>query len=253
MSDSAGERNIEPTPRRRQQARDEGQVPRSSALSSSLIIVGCLAVLMTCVPRATKTIGNQLRQHLGGQASLSTSSEAAVSDWQTVVFDILAALAPMLTGFFLIAVLANFAQSGFLFLPKNIVPQFSRLNPLSGVRRMFSSTSFVSVLIGLVQVVVAILVAWWCVKTVLVDIVKLPALSPEGMFRSAGSILASVAMKVGLGLFAVALLDYAYRRWNHERELRMSPEQLREELRSVEGDPQLASRRRQIRRAPAQE
>jgi flagellar biosynthetic protein FlhB len=251
MSDA--ERSLEPTERRRQQAKEDGRVPRSSAASSGIIIVGCLAVLMTSGPRAMEMIGKQLRQHLGAQASLSTSQEQIVSEWQHVLFDVLSALAPLLAGFFVVAVLANFVQTGFLFIPKNVAPQLDRLNPLNGVRRIFSSANFVSVLLGLAQVVVAVMVAWWCLRTDFEKIVRLGELRPPEMLRSAGTILFSAAMKVGLGLFAVAVLDYAYRRWNHERELRMTPEQVREELRMIEGNPQVASRRRQIRRVPTQE
>ena len=66
------------------------------------------------------------------------------------------------------------------------------------------------------------------------------------MVRPAGKVLFSIAMKVALGLFATALLDYAYRRWTHERTLRMSPQEMRDEARMTDGDPQLAGRRRQM-------
>lgn len=247
-----GEQNIDPTPRRRQQAREEGRVPRSAALSSAITIVGGIAVLMTFAQQATQMIYRRLRQHLGGQVSLSIEREQAISDWQELTVDVLTALVPLLAGFLLVALLASLVQSGFLLIPKNALPQLGRLSPLKGVRRMMSSVNLVSVSIGLLQAAAAVAIAWWCLQADLPGMVRLAELQPEAMLRSAGSILLSAAMKIGLGLFAVALLDYAYRRWNHERELRMTPEQARDELRMIEGDPQLAERRRQIRRVPAQ-
>lgn len=247
MADFA-DRNIEPTARRRLEARRDGRVPRSPALASAIVIVGGLAVLMTFGHSAAEMTGRLLKQHLGGKAALSISQDKAAAGWQEVTIEFLLALAPILAGFFLVAIVANFAQTGFLFLPKNVAPQVDRLSPLHGVRRMFSSTNFVSVVIGLIQVALAVTFAWWCLKTELPRVVQLAELRAGEMVRSAGSILFSAAMKVGLGLFALALLDYAYRRWNHERELRMTPEQLRDELRMIEGDPQVESRRRQLRR-----
>lgn len=246
MSDF-GERNIEPTPRRRLEARREGRLPRSPALASAIVIVGGLAVLTTFGQPLLEMIGKLLQQNLGGQARLTINQQQAVSDWQQCTIEVLIALAPVLAGFLMVAVIAHFVQTGFLFLPKNIVPQAGRLSPSGGLRRMFSSANWVSVMIGLMQVVIAGAIGWWCLKTDLQNIARLAGSRPDEMLRSAGGILLSAAMKVGLGLFAVALMDYAYRRWNHERELRMTPEQLREELRMIEGDPQLDSRRRRVR------
>lgn len=246
MSESADDRSMEATPRRRQEARREGRVARSPALSSTIVVVGGLAVLMTLGDQTAETICNRFQIHLGGQAALSVNGDSIATQWQQTVFETLKALLPLLSGFFGVAVLANLVQTGVVFLPKNVVPSFSRLNPWSGVRRIFSSSNFISVVLGLLQLVVAGLVVWWCVRTDLVSIVSLSTTDAEGILKSAGRILFSAAMKVALGLFATALLDYAYRRWNYERELRMTPQQQRDESRMSESDPQLSSRRRQI-------
>lgn len=243
MSD---ERTIEATPRRRQEARREGRVARSATLSSTIVVVGGLAVLMTFGSSAAQTIGARFRIDLGGQAALSMDREAATMQWQHLIFETLTTLLPLLIGFLCVAVLANVVQTGVTFLPKNVIPDISRINPYGGVRRIVSSSNLVTVLLGLLQLIIAGLVTWWCVRTEMGAILSLATMDAAGLIKSAGDIFFSAALKVGLGLFAIGLLDYAYRRWNHESELRMTPQQLREEARMIEGEPQLSSRRRQI-------
>lgn len=246
MSQSSDDRTMQPTPRRRLEAAREGRVARSRALSSALVIVGGLAVLSMFGERVVSVIRKQLQSHLGNSESLAVDGEKMAAQWQQTIMEVLAALLPVLGGFLVVAILANLAQTGIQFLPGNVAPRMNRISPGTGLKRMLSAANLASVVFGLAQLVVAGAIVWWCFRSDLPEILTLGTLATAKIASAIGTILFSLSMKLGMGLFAIAVLDYAYRRWQHERELRMTPQEVREESRLVEGDPHLAGRRRQL-------
>jgi flagellar biosynthesis protein FlhB len=248
MPDFAGEKTLEPTPHRRQQARREGHVAKSRELGSAVLLLVGLGALLTLGGGLAAFLVDYCRHQLGGQPWLTVDTQFAVDHWNATLWALGRYLLPILGLLCLAAVAVHVLQIGFLFLPQRLVPDFNRLDPLQGLRRIFSASSFVQLGFSVVKLAIALAVV--CVvlygqRGALLGLVDLP---PETLALQMTQILLWTALKVGAILLAPAMLDYAYQWWRHEQDLKMTPQELREELRNLEGNPQIIARRKQVQR-----
>ncbi len=248
MADYAGEKSLEPTPHRRQQARNEGHVAKSRELTAAVLLLAGLAVLMTLGGGLAGWMVDYCREQLGGNAWLSADSDFVVSQWHSVLWTLGRYLLPILGLLCLAGVAVNIFQVGFLFLPQRLTFDLNRLNPLEGLRRIFSGAGMVNLGQGIVKLAIASAVAGVVMYNQCEAILGLTSLPPATIASQMMQILLGTAMKVGGALLVLALLDYAYQWWRHEQDLKMTPQELREELRNLEGNPQVIARRKQVQR-----
>ena len=247
MPDYAGEKTLEPTPHRRQQARREGHVAKSQDLGSAAMLLLGLAVLMMLGGALVEFLVEYCRSQLGGQAWLTVDADFVVGQWNATLWALGRRLLPILGLLCLAGVAVNVLQIGFLFLPQRLAFDFGRLDPLGGLRRIFSAADLVHLGFGVFKLIVVLAVA--CV--VLYSSARPSWGWPPGAAgagRADGADPVWTALKVGAALLVLAMLDYAYQRWRHEQDLKMTPQELREELRNLEGDPQVIARRKQMQR-----
>jgi flagellar biosynthetic protein FlhB len=188
------------------------------------------------------------RRQWGGEAWLAADPASAVSAWNAMLRE----LAPPLGWFFgalaLAAIAVNLGQIGFLFLPSKVGMDLGRLDPLEALRRTFSAANAVRLLFGVFKILVVAAVAAICIHREMPTILGLAGLSLPEVARYLSQILLWTSLKIGLALLVLAILDYGYQYWRHERDLRMTPQEVREEMRNLEGDPQIVARRRAVQR-----
>ncbi len=248
MPEQHAEKSQEPTPHRRQKARQEGHVAKSQDLGSAvLLLAGMLALLMS----GGALIGF-LRQYatrqLGGGAWLSADLDFIMVQWNATLWGLAKYVLPILGLVLLAAIGINVAQIGFLFLPAKLAPDFSRLSLLAGLRRLFSLPNAARLAFGLFKILVIAAVAFISLYSERETILGLTALSTPQIAGYVLKILVGTTIKIGLVLLVLALLDYAFQRWKHEQDLRMTPQEVREEMKNLEGDPQIIARRRLVQR-----
>jgi len=243
MNDAEVEDRTElPTPRRLREARKKGQVVVSRDLAAALAL---LAVAGGLSVFGTSLIGG-LRAGLGH--SLSTIHEMVPADAPSAVVStgatLFGAAAPLMIFVMAAAAAATLAQVGFLFTGETLRIRAERLDPIAGFRRVFSMPTFVGVAGGLAKgaVILGVLAA-----SLWQDRATLAGLStrelPEAPAVVAGTAIALLG-KTALALLALGLVDWAYRRWQHLRDLRMSRREIQDELREFDGDPAMRDRRR---------
>jgi len=248
MADQFGDKTQDATPYRRQKAREEGQVARSHDLASALLLVGATLVLMYLGQNLSGFLSDLTRQQLGSKAWLQTDVQSATSAWNTALLRLGWAMAPFLGLLVLVGVLANLGQVGWLFLPQKLAPDLSRIDPLKGAQRLFSLTNVVRLGFGLFKIAVALAVAAWCVLDHYDAIMALSAHGVREIAVATFNILVDTCLKIGVALLILAIFDYGYQRWKHERDLRMTTQEVREEYKMLQGDPHMAARRRQVQR-----
>jgi flagellar biosynthesis protein FlhB len=248
MSDYADDKTIEPTPHRRQQARQEGHVARSHDLGSAGMLLLGLVIVMTLGSGLVGFLVNYLRSQLGGEATLTMSAEGFVSQWNATLWALGRYLLPILGLLCLAGVAVNVVQVGFLFLPQKLSFDVSRLSPVRGWQRVFSASSTVHLGFSLFKLVVIFGVAAIVLYNQREAMLGLVALAPAELAVQMTRMILWTALKIGAALLVLAILDYAYQRWRYEQDLKMTPQELREELRNLEGDPQLIARRKRAQR-----
>lgn len=248
MAESSGEKTFDPTAHRRQQARDQGQVAFSQDLGSAmLLLIGGMLFLMMGGQIVEFMIG-LMRRDLESVGTLAVDPSEMMRHWYAIMAGLAAIVFPMMGYLVLGAVLTNLAQVGFLFLPDRLSPDFSRISPVQGLKRIFSVTGTARLGFGLFKIIVIAAVAG-----VVIWSRREEALGASAMdVLQLGQFLADISLKTvlwtALALVVLALLDYGLQRWKHEQDLKMTHQEVREEMKELQGDPQIVARRRQIQR-----
>jgi flagellar biosynthetic protein FlhB len=248
MPEQNGEKSQEATQYRRQQAREHGQVARSQDLGSAALLLGSMVAILWLGGSVVTALGLITRRYLGDGAWLESDVSTVSNEFSSVMLGLAPTLLPLLLAMLAVAVFTNLAQVGLLFLPEKIVPDLSRIDPLSGFSRIFSLPSVVRLAFGLFKVVLVGTVAYACLAGEIDDILALVGLNVEQIGQFLGESLVWTGIKIAFALLVLALLDYGYQWWRQEQDLRMTTQEVREELKNLQGDPQIIARRRAAQR-----
>jgi flagellar biosynthesis protein FlhB len=247
MAETA-EKTLEPTPHRRQKARDSGSLVRSQDLASAAMAIVAVGLLLIWGGSVAQFLVEFARRQLGGEAWLSADAGLVVTTWKSTLAGIARAMLPILGLVVLAAIGVSWGQTGFVFFPGKIGFDSSRIDPLAGLQRVFSAASLVRLGFAMLKVAAVVAVAGVCLHRELPRIMGLGGLEPGPLAQSVGQLVLWTALKAAFALLVLAILDYAYQRWRHEQDLRMTPQEVREEIRNLEGDPQIAARRKATQR-----
>jgi flagellar biosynthetic protein FlhB len=248
MADEQGEKSQDPTPHRRQKAREEGQVAKSQDLASAVLLLVATVSLLMLGAGLVGHLASVLQTQLSGPAWLSVDENFAVVQWNGVMFNLAQHVLPLLVLIMLAGIAINLAQGGFLYLPDKLVPDVSRLDPIKGFQRIFSMSSVARLGFGIFKVVVVASVAAVVLYKEREMVLGLAALSLPQIAAYLAEVLLWTTIKIGGALLILALLDYGFQWWKQEQDLKMTSQEVREEMRQLEGDPQVAARRRQVQR-----
>jgi flagellar biosynthetic protein FlhB len=249
----ATDRTEKPTPKRRADARRKGQIARRPELPAA---AGFLAALALLQMTAEDLLARGSRLMLGVLKHASDPSpltNETVHEMMTDAASDLAMLTLPLMGAVLVASLAgNFAQGGFTLTPEALARGRERLNPASNFKRVFSADRLVELLNQCLVIGGIVLVSYGVfVRAVehATTLVGLPA--PQALSES-GALLSSLGWRAGAVLLALAIADYGYGWYKHEKSLRMTRQELKDEFRQQEGDPMMKAQRRRAARAMMQ-
>src|SRR5262249_18019115 len=154
MAEGSNDKSQDATPHRRQQAREEGQVAQSPDLASAGLLISGLTVLLVLGGQLVEYFFRLLQHQLGGEAWIEADRDFAVHQSHALLLELGQVLAPVLGLLLLAAVLVHVLQTGFMWVPERLAPDFSRLNPLSGFQRLFSLSSAVRLVMGLFKVLI---------------------------------------------------------------------------------------------------
>jgi flagellar biosynthesis protein FlhB len=253
-ADTAAERTEDATPRKRQQAKERGNHARSRDLSAAVVLfMAVLFLRYGGIWMARQTLA--MVSHLIDRSMLlpvPDGKEALLygTSWMQYFAAI---MLPMLLTLFVVALASGFMQVGFVFSSEALNLKFDRLNPVEGVKRMFSLRSFVQLLMSFGKVLVVLAVAWFSFSAEFAAMRAMVAIDETAVSIHIVQACLDLMVRLAAVLLILALLDWWYQRFQWERDLRMTRQEVKEELRDTDGDPQIKSRRRQIQRQLAQQ
>lgn len=248
MPEQFGEKKYDATPYRRQKAREEGRVPRSQDLSSASVLVGALGVLLLIGESTSGELVEFMRYQLGSEAWLRADADFAFNQWMRIVYLLVQTVLPVISLTLLFALVANLGQTGLLFLPQKLSLDIKRVSPIAGIKRLFSLSNIVRLGFGLVKVAIVITVA---VVSLVSDgeiFLVMNGMDAVELLSFVSKTTLWTSMKIGIALLILALFDYFFQRWKHEQDLRMTEQELRDEMKNTQGDPQVLQRRRMVQR-----
>jgi flagellar biosynthetic protein FlhB len=241
--DEAGDRTEQPTARRREEAREEGQIARSADLTAAVALLAGLLLIKALGTDMTGTMLG-LTQDLGRPPGLAASD---LLPWmKKVVLATADMILPFLALLLVITVAGTAAQSGLLLTWKRLAPKPDRISPVSGFKRLFSADAFSRLALGLLKVAVVAGIAYQTLSGRLGTVLSVGGLHARGVLGLSADLVYDLALRLGAALLLLGLVDYFIQRWRLERQLRMTKQEVRDELKRMEGDPLVKQRRRRI-------
>ncbi len=247
----AEERTEQATPRRRQEARRRGQVARSVELSSVTVFLAVVMVLKAVSEGALQGAMESIRFALTNLSHTEFSPALALSFTSGCLSHAARAFLPVIGVAMGVGVVVNLLQVGVTFTAEPLAPNWARLNPVAGFTRLFSRRAFVDSVKTLLKV---LLIGWLTFSAVRADaamLLRTSEIDPLMVMMLVGQLLYKMAWRVGLAMLVLALLDYGFQRWEYEKSLRMTKEEVKQEMKQTEGDPQVKSRIRARQQAIA--
>lgn len=249
--DSDLEKTEPPSPRRLEKAREEGQVARSREWATFALIGSAMAGLWLTSGLLDRGLSGALRGGLGFNRAVAFEPQRMLEHAQALGLQGFAAAAPLLAIVALAALAAPMALGGVPLAPQSLAPDFSRLNPLAGVARMFSAQSLAELVKAIAKSLLLGAIAWQVVRDNLGTINGLAAQPARAAIPAMLALVArSGAWMLG-ALFLIAAADVPYQVWSLHRKLRMSREDVKQEHKESEGDPQVKARIKRQQQAMA--
>ncbi|MCM8812758.1 MAG: flagellar biosynthesis protein FlhB [Candidatus Omnitrophica bacterium] len=248
MAEQGGERTEAPSQRRRQEAREQGRVPISMELSSVVLLLSAVLLLGLFGQGMIRQIAALLAQTLGrcGQMTLSMQTVQALLPAVGALFANI--LGPFFFYLALIAVVVDVLQHGFVFTLQPLQPHLNApsLSPLRGLQQIFSLRSAVHFVFSIIKLVIIVRASVITFREVLPQVMGMMDMPVMQIAGTCVDILFQLVRRMAVLLLFVAVVDYAYQRWEYERNLRMTKEEVREEMRRMEGDPKIKARIRSV-------
>jgi flagellar biosynthetic protein FlhB len=251
MADDFQDKTEKPTPKRREKAREKGQVARSKDLSTALVLLTGLLCLVLWGPVLGRKIMEMLRVWLGQIRPGLVGPNQVASLFMTFGLALGGLLAPVFISLSAAAIMSNYVQVGKIFSTERITPDLSRLQFIKGFKRFFSPNTIVELIKSLAKISIIGLVAYYSVKRELGGLMPLLDQSVGQILLYLTGTVFRVSVRIILALLVLGALDYFYQRYRFEKDLKMTKQEVKDEMRQVEGDPKVKARIKSLMRQMA--
>jgi len=244
--DSMQEKTEPATPKKREKAREDGDVARSAELPSVFVILGAITILWTAAGFISGHFESLFRGTFGFDAVPQLTIKAVVDlCFQSGGFFLLV-MAPVLLMVFVLGFFANVIMVGFVISPNAVAPKIDRIDPIKGFQNKFSLHAVGELVKSLAKLSIIVYVAWRVIKG---ELVRIPLLYDESalrIFLYMGRVAFKIFLAATLPMVAVAIADFLFQKWRFEEKLKMTRQEVKEEHKEMEGDPLVKSRIRNL-------
>lgn len=249
MASDKQERTEQPTSKRLDKAKDKGNMARSMDLSQVISLFAAFFIINMAGFFIYRNLLSNMQNSLSGLVVRNFNEEAAISIFFSNLKDVFIIASPILIGLLIVGIAGSYIQTGLRFTLDPLKPNIAKLNPIHGVKNLFSSRSVVKLLMGVVKIVATAFPSYLIIKR---EAIKLQDLSGTGfahLFVYAWQAIFSLSIKILGILFLIAILDYIYQRWQWKRDLMMTKQEVKDERKQSEGDEEAKKRIRGMQRS----
>ncbi len=250
--ESFQERTEQATPKRREEARKKGQVAKSRELASVAVLLSGLFTLSWGSAFFYHHIAETLRYYLERFPGMEVTTDNidGLAMLATKQFTLI--LAPLFIILCAVAILSNYLQIGGLLSLEAIKPQASKISPFQGLKRLFSLQAMMEFVKSLLKLTIVGWIAYETVNNETMNLLPLLDKGPTQILQYIGGVSFSLFLKTCMVMVILATLDFLFQKWEFEKNLRMTRQEVKEEFKQTEGDPHTKSRIRSIQREMAQ-
>jgi flagellar biosynthetic protein FlhB len=245
MADDSGDKTEEPTAKRIADARKKGQIPRSKELNTFVALMTGSIMLMFTGESISKGLIQIIRKQFKLNRDVFFDDASLVIYFKQVLLDGMLLIVPLVLTMGVVALLTPIMMGGWNFSIESMSPKISKMNPVSGLKRMFGVQGWVELLKSIVKIVLVFSVAGSLFKGYLDQFMALSSLSLTNAMINAGDIILFGFMILSSTLIVIVAIDVPYQLWNNNKQLKMSKQEVKDESKQQEGNPEIKG---QIRR-----
>lgn len=243
----------DPTARKLSKARDKGQVGSSTEVKNWVILLGGTMMIALLSPWMMTSVTNMSIIYIEQPESIAVEFGSMVPLLTEILWLMLLYLAPFFGVLMVMALAANVGQSGLIYAPSKIKPDWNKVSPLGGLKRMFSLRSVVEFLKGILKLGAVTLVAYGMAIPMLSEIAVMPDYSISAILDELYLVAIAIAGGALVVMTVVATIDFIYQKYEFTKSMRMSRQEIKDEYKDTEGDPHIKARIRKLRMQRAQQ
>ncbi|PRB83802.1 flagellar biosynthesis protein FlhB [Pseudomonas sp. MYb185] len=250
--DSGQERTEDPTAKRQKESREKGQVARSKELNTLAVVMVAAVGLLMLGPEMARKLMDLMVYNFTLEREVLYSTDSMGLHLLTSIRQGFGALGPLLLMLLVAALVGPVLLGGWLFSAKLLVPKGERLNPLAGLKRMFSIKALVELLKALAKFLVVLAMALVVLRMRKDDLLALGNEALPGAIFHSGWVLGTSLLLLASSLILIAAVDVPFQIWDNKQKTRMTKQEVRDEYKDSEGKPEVKSRVRQLQREMAE-
>ncbi|GBU23150.1 flagellar biosynthetic protein flhB [Fibrobacteres bacterium R8-0-B4] len=249
--DSSQEKEEAPSEKKREDTRKKGQVAKSTEVNSVFVLLTAIFLLRLVGPWMMREFDTHIRDYFALCSVADMSMQRLIDLSQGAIVLLLKVILPFAGAILCAGVLANVVQIGLLFTFEPMIPKLEKLNPLSGLKRIFSMRTVVETIKNILKIILIGYIAYATIKGEYEILITLADASVAMIWQFVLASAYDIFLRTALVMLLIALADYGYQRYEHEKKLKMSHQELKEEHKQMEGDPQVKARIRALQREMA--
>lgn len=247
----AGEKTEKATPKKRQDARKKGQIAKSQEIPGAVVLMGGFLSLTMFGSYFKERLVSLYTDIFLNRLTMDVTSENVMMMFSEYGVQIFMLLAPIFLTVFVMAIVANYAQVGFLFSGELLKPKFSKLNPLKGMKQIFSMRSLIEFFKSILKLIIIGYLVYSTLWGKKEQLAGLSRISVEQAFYFTADITMDLGIKISAALLVLAVADFLYQKYEHEKNLKMSKQDIKDEYKKMEGDPLIKGKIRERQRRMA--
>ncbi|MCD4813486.1 flagellar biosynthesis protein FlhB [bacterium] len=240
------------TPKKRSQARDRGEVARSMELGAAMNMIVGLSVVFVLGGYIFGQFSNLLHEMLNTLEKVPLNQASVVEVMRLAGGKVVMILLPIMAAIMVAMTIINFIQVGFKITPQAMQPKFSKLSPINGVKKIFGMRGWIELVKSVVKIGIVSVIVWFTVKEHLPIMVAHIGSPLKQSLPAATKLFWDVIWRLGMFFFVVGIADYVWQKYEFERKMRMTKQEVKDEYRQAEGDQKIKSSRRAKHRRLAQ-
>lgn len=249
--DQAQDKTEQATPKKIEEAKEKGNVAKSQDLNSVALLFAGIFGISYSAQKILEAFTDMAMTIYSNSSNIQLSTDTVSFYVGKFIEVFVYIIGPIMLALGIAALVINYVQIGFIFAKKALIPKFEKINPAKGIKNLFSTTKLVDLAKGIVKIALVSYVGLYVIREHLEEFPLLAFGSVATTMSYLGDILFELTTKIGLLLIVLGVADFAYQRYDHNEKLKMSKQEVREESKQYEGNPQMKGKIKQAMRQAA--
>lgn len=248
---SMSDKTEEPTPKKKKDARKQGNIAKSAEVNKAMTFIAILVVIYMMSGSIISELQGFIVNILSGDFSMTMNDNTIKILMFKVMMSFMKIVLPISLIIMVFGILGSLIQTGLFFSMESLKPKFSKLNPLTGLKNMFSMKAIVNLIKSMVVICIMIYLGYSFMSKNFEGIIKSGDIYLPYMFNIVLDLIKSILTSITLAVAVVAVLDYGYEKFSHKKGLKMTKQEVKEEYKQMEGDPHIKGKIKQKQRQMA--